>query len=433
MKTLFNHVPWLMLFSILLLSPQVNAKTTTLEFISAFSLDTTGDTDGDRLSDGIERTLLGTFPDLADSDGDGESDFNETLLAGNPLSVASPVSPNTKTLELVAALQLDTTGDTDQDLLSDGLESILLGTNPNLADTDGDLVSDFLETLRATNPFKEIIQELNIELELIAKVLLDTTGDSDQDRLSDGLERFLIGSDPLLADTDGDGDLDFDEILRGLNALSPKGSPPLSTTLELLAALRLDTTGDSDGDRLTDGMETNLTFTSVTLADTDLDGVSDFREILLQENPFFKASQLIARTIEILARLQLDTTVDRDQDGLSDGLEQHVTFTDFQLVDTDGDGSPDDIEILLGTNPFFDSRPPVNLRPVIQVDGVIDNTLVITIDTGGSKSIIVEATNNFLEWQPIATFTIDDNDPNPPSVAIPTDTDHAFFRIISRE
>ena len=433
MRIQSNPISWLVICGLLAFIQPSQAKTTTLELISGLSLDTTGDSDGDQLSDGIERTLLGTLPDLLDTDGDGESDFQETLISSNPLSEIIRPPSDIKSLELVAEFHFDTTEDGDEDGLSDGFERVVFGLNPSLADTDGDLVTDFLETLRETNPFRGPASSATIALELITEFQLDTTGDTDQDRISNGLERALLGLDPLLADSDGDGESDFAEILRGLNSLSPQNATPITTTLELLAALTLDTTQDRDEDGLTDGIESNLIFTSATLADTDLDGVSDFREILLQENPFFKTQLIVARTLELLARLQLDTTVDRDQDGLSDGVEMHITFTDFQLIDTDGDGTPDDVEVLLGTNPYFQVSPPNDLRPVIQVNGITNDTMILTIDAAGARLIVLEATEDFIDWQQIATISVDANDPNPPSLAIPTDTDHAFFRIITRE
>jgi len=355
------------------------------------------------------------------------------LLICGWLALSQAVQAKTTTLELISQISLDTTGDTDGDRLSDGLERIVFGLNPELADSDGDDLSDFFELLRQTNPLQHAAPDTTATLELIASLQLDTTEDSDDDRLSNGLERVVLGLDPLLADSDGDGESDFAEILRGLNALSPETAAPIVKTLELLASLSLDTTDDSDGDGLTDGAESNRWFTSVNLADSDLDGVLDFREILLQENPFHRARELVARTLELMAQLQLDTTVDRDQDGLSDGVEMHITFTDFRLLDTDGDGDPDNIEVLLGTNPFFHATPPDDLRPIVRVDSVIDNTLTLTIDAAGAKRITLEATNDFANWETIATITVEANDPNPPSVAIPTDTDHAFFRIIRQE
>jgi len=73
------------------------------------------DIDGDGLDNATE-LLLGTFPDIADSDGDGLNDGNEVnLYATDPLKT-----------------------DSDGDYLGDGDEVILYGSDPNHNDT-GDL------------------------------------------------------------------------------------------------------------------------------------------------------------------------------------------------------------------------------------------------------------------------------------------------------
>ncbi len=88
------------------------------------------DTDGDNLTDDVERSL-GTNPRDGDSDDDGLADdveYNESF--SDPLQQ-----------------------DTDDDSLTDGLELTFFSTSPLLADTDGDQISDDTEiTLGNRNP-----------------------------------------------------------------------------------------------------------------------------------------------------------------------------------------------------------------------------------------------------------------------------------------
>ncbi|MFC5704108.1 VWA domain-containing protein [Cohnella faecalis] len=122
--------------------------------------------------------------------------------------------------------------------------------------------------------------------------------DSDSDGLNNNLEASY-GTNPQLADTDGDGLPDGCEIIiLKTDALLP----------------------DSNGDGTADGLE-----------DADQDGLSNTDELALGTNP-----------------LQQDT----DKDGLLDGFEVHTFGTDPKNPDTDGDGVTDGQEFVLGTNPL---------------------------------------------------------------------------------
>jgi hypothetical protein len=118
--------------------------------------------------------------------------------------------------------------------------------------------------------------------------------DSDGDGLSDGAEIALHGTDPLDPDSDDDGLSDGDEIAAGTDPGNP----------------------DSDGDGLADGPEVDAHGTDPLVGDSD-------------------------------------------GDGLSDGLEVMVHRTDPLLLDTDGDGFSDGDEIAAGTDPLDSNSFPI--------------------------------------------------------------------------
>jgi len=91
------------------------------------------DTDGDGLTDWYEIHVSGTDPTHADTDGDGLNDAWEVRYGLNPLVADNP------------------TADSDNDGLTNAQEA-QHGTNPNLADSDGDGVSDSAEITGGTNP-----------------------------------------------------------------------------------------------------------------------------------------------------------------------------------------------------------------------------------------------------------------------------------------
>jgi hypothetical protein len=138
-----------------------------------------------------------------DSDGDGLSDAQEATLGTDP---ANP--------------------DIDEDGLFDGAE-VTAGTDPTLYDSDGDGFGDNAEVANGTDP--------NDPASVPAG---EPTVDTDGDLLTDAQEAEL-GTNPELADSDGDGLTDFAEV--GFEPGSGTGTDPRLT--------------DTDGDGVGDGQE----------------------------------------------------------------------------------------------------------------------------------------------------------------------------------
>lgn len=101
--------------------------------------------------------------------------------------------------------------DSDGDGLPDGLEVLILGTDPLKADSDENGVNDGAED--ADNDGLTNLQEYTLGTD-------PTSSDSDEDGLSDGDEVNTYHTNPLKVDTDDDGLSDYDEVQLGLNPLS---------------------------------------------------------------------------------------------------------------------------------------------------------------------------------------------------------------------
>ncbi|MCR5210584.1 MAG: hypothetical protein K6C99_10270 [Lachnospiraceae bacterium] len=130
-----------------------------------------------------------TYIELVDEDGDNIYDYYEKYFG---------TDPDKK--------------DTDGDGLDDGAELFLLDTDPTDDDTDDDGIRDCDED--------EDGDGLNIlrEHELRTSDLVD---DYDLDKLNDGYEVNVTGTDPTLADTDFDGLMDIEELNLGLDPSKP--------------------------------------------------------------------------------------------------------------------------------------------------------------------------------------------------------------------
>jgi hypothetical protein len=210
---------------------------------------TCGDSDGDGLAD-YRELLLGTFPQVVDTDADGLDDGDEVhVYLTDPLSSDTDgdgLSDGEESALQEFGCPDARAFDTDVDGLSDGLE-IGLGFDPcDDADYDGDSLMDGQEILdHGTDP---------------------TDPDSDDDGILDGTEVDMAQGtgcpDPLNPDSDGDGLLDGDEV-DGLI-----GRPDLTNPCSA------DTDGDSIPDAI-DPLPTSPTGTEGFIAD-DLRTLCDY-------------------------------------------------------------------------------------------------------------------------------------------------------------
>lgn len=164
--------------------------------ISSEEPDSELDFDNDGLSNAQEYEL-GTDPKDSDTDNDGIPDKWEVDNGLNPLVNDANEDPDNDGLTNIQEYLLGTDlfdADTDDDGLSDGDEVITYLTNPLNPDGDGDGMFDGFEVTYGLNPFSAA----------------DASTDADNDGLTN-LQEYQLGTNPNSSDTDGDGISDYIE------------------------------------------------------------------------------------------------------------------------------------------------------------------------------------------------------------------------------
>ncbi|MEN8205434.1 MAG: choice-of-anchor D domain-containing protein [Pseudomonadota bacterium] len=268
--------------------------------IDVLEIDDALDSDGDGLTDQVEKCVYGTKPDRADTDFDGLNDGDEINVHNtDPLNRDTDGDLMLDGWEVTNGLDPqadDSAGDLDGDGLTN-LEEQTNQTDPNAVDTDGDGLGDGDEVnIHGTNPAR---------------------ADTDRDGLTDSEEINIHGTNPTVKDTEGDGMWDGWEIENSLDPLVD------------------DSAADEDGDGLSNGGEFDYE-TDPNDTDTDGDSLSDGAEVNTHGTS--------------------PTLTDTDNDRLSDAEELQIYGTDpLSALDSDGDKMPDDWENVLGLNAADDS------------------------------------------------------------------------------
>jgi hypothetical protein len=228
------------------------------------------DTDNDGVADGDDLAFGGNpaLADVAsftDTDGDGLLDQVEldgwtvsyrkaSTVSGTPGALVTCTPATAPSADCPVAPTSDPSPgmiDTDGDGLTDQEESVL-GTNPRLTDTDGDGISDFDEVQgthvlpfdgdpRVTDPLdadtdhdrlsdgEELLDGWDVTLDGVATPVYSdpTTDDLDGEGLQDYDEREAH-TDPNVPDTDADGSTDKVEVDRGNDADANNDTDPLA-------------------------------------------------------------------------------------------------------------------------------------------------------------------------------------------------------------
>ncbi len=195
--------------------------------------------------------------------------------------------------------------------------------------------------------------------------------DTDGDGISDKIELYALGSDPLVSDegedSDGDGLTNYDEIyLYGTSASEE----------------------DTDFDSLSDYEELFVYHTDPTAWDTDGDGIGDGQEVALGTNP-----------LEATALSTVDQTLPVTEEGLllDNPAQPAVTGrADAVLADS--------VTLRAATEEaVLHNRAIVGKAVSMAVEEGVDADLTLSFQTGGDNASLVIMENSGEGWQPLDT------------------------------
>lgn len=278
--------------------------------------------------------------------------------------------------------------DTDDDLIMDGDEVWITGTNPTLPSTAGNGTSDYAAFIAASGYTGDmnangIPDSHESELWGLYKTRAEMEAlDTDGDGLSNWTELWaggypyfrvrvdgqwrvysgFIALNPNNPDTDGDGISDFYELQAGTHLLplaedaDRDGLPAFATDTNGQNPVAIDpddTAPDTDGDGLPDGFEWLYIGKKEASTDTDYDNdtVPDFDDVVHGGSPHGGNvdEDYVSDTEEIYTFGTHPSRYDTDDDGLDDWVEtlgpillpNEFHPTNPASKDTDGDGLTD--------------------------------------------------------------------------------------------
>ena len=317
-------------------------------------IDNFTDADGKGVDDAVQISALPLF----DTDGDGIRDFQDTDSDNDSLPDSVEAGDN-------PANPTDTDGDgaadyREQDSDNDGIsDTVEAGPDVNMpVDTNGDGIPDFQDSGTADGPGAPLPEpgadadgdgmSNEMDMDDDADGMTDVEEgdvDSDSDGVVDSLDRDsdndgLLDSLEGMLDSDGDGVadyLDLDSDNDGIyDAIEGQRGDILSSGR--LAA------GAADAEGLVEGASNEL-------VDTDGDGVPDWLDLDSDNDGLTDVLEALGLDADLDARL--DATADANGDGADDSIESRpLQAADFDLdripnyldLDSDQDGVSDIVE-----------------------------------------------------------------------------------------
>jgi hypothetical protein len=292
------------------------------------------DTDGDGLTDYDEVNLHSTDPTLWDTDGDSMPDgwevaYSNACSPTNAADATADYEPDglVNSNEYVLGTNPEL-ADTDGDSMPDGWEA---GYTNALSPTNG---ADGSVDYAGEQPAPDGLVNSNEFVYGTNPELWDTDGDG----VSDG-DEVNAGSDPTNAAS-------YLVSIAGSVTYTGAQTGPVYTLISRALGVASNTVvlAGTTGPYAFTNLDTLLDYTITGFRDSNTNGVRDTWEPWGQytNNPISQPTSSVANVDFDLAD---PTQLDSDNDGLSDMDEHYIYLTDPQAWDTDGDNMPDGWEV----------------------------------------------------------------------------------------
>jgi hypothetical protein len=268
---------------------------------------TSADTDGDGVADGDELTLYGTEPTVADTDGDGLRDGEELFGSHTDPLVWTAPSAETGGTEVAAQQTADSVQSLEQ---KSDVASPDQGATENLSATNGDAAA--LGTGNASAAPGNVTKG---GVPVPGATLLGPDGKYSVNEISPPTVSVsgTTSTPPIIEPAPGT-ELAPEPVVETAEASEPVAADTAAVDVAVTSETDLDADNYADAQELDAGLDP-------TNPDTDGDGVADGDEVTLYfTDPY---------------------TWDSDGDSLSDGEELFGVMTDPLVWDTDGDGVGD--------------------------------------------------------------------------------------------
>ena len=282
------------------------------------TIDGLSDDNANHISNAVEAYLqsfsINDISLLSDYDGDGYADALEVRLASNPLYANEE--------------------DTDNDGVNNAIEAFLTGTtndggNTELNDRDNDNLPDIFELSVITDRF-DPTSDINLE----------SSGDADNDSISDAVELYLYGNTSEATDSsdrDLDGVPDIIEVALGSSAFKTS-KPSLWIDIEYIDSNTVEIQGNIAGAQAPSPIftwdlsglasnQSNLTDTYPTARSVRISGLDLGTHTIQLSVSRWLNDKVFTSLIDYSFNIKASHNIDTDKDGVAniyDGFNAHM-------------------------------------------------------------------------------------------------------------